>query len=169
MDSLALSNLDTQIGSVIEQIEVFRGRGEVSNSIMAKSVLRSLTRTKACLVQGLDPRAEALVTVSILTCSKVPGCEPILRRGDKKLPLSGHYVAQLFDDAGGKLFDYQLILLDPGLAAEVIDESHATILSKQEMFERDLKTLNRVRRETAWEMDALICFPQKPASAQEAA
>ena len=92
MDSQALYRLDIQITSVMKRIQVFGRQKEVTSALMAKSVLRSLCRTKAVVAQGLDLRAEAFISGSILTASKVPGCEPILRRGDKSLPVSGHYV-----------------------------------------------------------------------------
>ena len=169
MDRQALSALDIQISAVMKRIKYFGCLGEVTNSNMAKSVLRSLCRTKALVAQGLDLRAEAFISGSILTASKVPGCEPILRRGDKSLPVSGHYVARVFEDAGGKLFDYQLIHLDPELAADVIDETHAMLLSQEEVLQRDLKTLRRARRETTWAMDASIRFPGKAESSKDAA
>ena len=169
MDSQALSRLDIQISSVKKRIEVFGRRKEVMSSNMAKLVLDSLCRTKDVVAQGLDLRVEAFMSGSILTASKVPGCEPILRRGDKSIPVSGHYVEQMFNDAGGKFFDYQLIHLVPELAADVIDESHAMLLSQEELLQRDLKTLRRARRETTWPMDTSIPFPVAADSSQEAA
>ena len=169
MDFLALSNLDNQICSVMERIKVFQGDGKDSKALTAKTVLRSLVLTKSAVAQGFDLRAEAFISGSMITCSKVPGCEPILRRGDKSLPVSGHYVARVFIDAGAELFDYQIIHLDPELAADVIDESHARLLSQEEMFQRDLKTLRLARRETTWAMDAVVQFPADAASSRDAA
>ena len=179
MDSQALSRLDIQISSVMKRIKVLNRGCKDSDPSMpepryAQAVMRSLYRTKECITQELDPMAEARTSEAsisglLCTCTKVPGCDLIVRWGDKSLPVSGHYVAQLFDDAGAKLFDYQVILLDPILAATVIDEAHSMLQFQEELLKNDVEFLRRVSREAADAVDASYRFSLQEVSPQEAA
>ena len=153
MDSLALSNLTAQICSVLSRIEAVRHQGE--DPSMAQSVLRSLRLTLACVFQGCfnnprDPGAFA----SGFSCIKIPGCEPTLRQGDRSLLTNGRYIAQVFSDAGAELFDYQVILMDPELSADVIDEAHARLVFEESLIRQDMEILRQARREAAVAMDA---------------
>ena len=64
------------------------------------------------------------------------------------------YIAQVFSDAGAELFDYQVILMDPELSADVIDEAHARLVFEESLIRQDMELLRQARREAAVAMDA---------------
>ena len=165
MDRRALANLTAQICSVLRRIETVRHGGEDVDVSMTLLVLRSLRLSLAWVYQGcckdprdagfsVGPRGACPNGVSGFSCIKVPGSDPSLRRGGRLLVPSNPYISQVFGDAGAELFDYQVILLDPELAADVIDEAHARLLFEESLIRQDMDILRQARREAAVAMDA---------------
>lgn len=160
MDRHVVGNLADQIRSVRNRIESARRHGEDCDVCTALRVLHSLRLTLAW-VSGeakLSIRERASrspgTSVSGFSCIKVPDSEPTLRKDGRAVAKADPYLAQVFDAAGAKLFDYQVILLVPELAADVINEAHARLVYENDQIRRDMRILRRAGREAVRLMDS---------------
>ena len=98
------------------------------------AVLRSLRVTYVALASGLDPLKDA-THLFILKLSATG--DPVLLQADQPVPVDAPYLAYLFWTAGVELVPGEVLLLDPELAKEAIEEALGVVALEQAFTERE--------------------------------
>lgn len=99
-----------------------KAEGRVAASIDA--IVRSLRLTLACVLAARDPRE---VGRDAFAASATAGGELVVRHRGRVLPVSGSYLAFLFEEAGMELAPGETILLDAALSKDLAEEALARI------------------------------------------
>lgn len=137
MDMKALlSALARQMDTARNHAGIGERRGDDENN--AGAVLRTLRVTYLALSTGLDPWKDA-GHLFILTVN--PTGEHVLSQGGVPVPVNSVFLAYLLWTAGVELVPGQLLLLEPELAKEAIEEALGILALEQAFTERE-----RVRR-----------------------
>jgi hypothetical protein len=131
--------LKSLLATIARQIETTRNhagieerRGEGTGSIAA--VLRSLRVTYVALSTGFDPWKDA----NHLFLLRISGTgEHLLMQGGQPVPVNGPFLAYQFWTAGIELVPGQILLLEPELARDAIEEALGQLALEQAFTERD--------------------------------
>lgn len=153
----SLSTIARQIDTAKNHAGIEERRSDGAGSIA--SVLRSLRVTYVALSTGLDPWRDA----SHLFILKVAeSSEYQLSQAGLPVPVNAPFLSYLFWTAGVELVPGQLLLLDPELAKEAIEEALGAIALEQAFTERE-----RLKRRAALE-EAIALPPQGDVDALQA-
>lgn len=138
-----LPTIARQIDTAKNHAGIEERRGDGAGSIAA--ILRSLRVTYVALSAGLDPRKDA-AHLFILRVSDHG--EHGLSQGGLPVPVDAPYLAYLFWTAGVELVPGQILLLEPELAKDAIEEGLGAVALEQAFTERE-RTRRRAALETA--------------------
>lgn len=135
--------MKTLLATIARQIETAKNhsglearRGEDESRTGA--ILRSLRITYLALSTGLDPWRDA----SHLFLMRVsPAGDYVLMQGGTTIPVDSPYLAYQFWRSGIELAPGQILLLEPELAKDAIEEALGVVALEQAFAEREL--LNR--------------------------
>jgi hypothetical protein len=138
-----LSTIARQIDTAKNHAGIEERRGEGAGSIAA--ILRSLRVTYLALSTGLDPWRDAS-HLFILRVS--PLGEHTLNQGGQPVPIDAPYLAYLFWTAGVELLPGQVLLLEPELAKDAIEEALGAVALEQAFTDRE-RTVRRAALDSA--------------------
>jgi hypothetical protein len=142
-----------QLATLAKQIDLVRRRADPSEgrSDLDLPLIHSLRTTYLAISTGLDPRKDA-AHLFILVVSHTG--EHLLLQGGQPVPVNGPHLAALFGASGIDLVPGQMLLLEPDLAKEAIEEALGGLALEQALADRE-----RCRRREVLD-DALALPPQ---------
>ena len=142
-----------QLATLAKQIDVARRRVDVDGgrADLHRAVVHTLRTSYLALSTGLDPRKDA-AHLFIVTVSHTG--DTLLLQGGLPVPINGTHLASLFGASGVELVPGQMLLLEPELAKEAIEEALRSLAPEQSLADRE-----RCRRRDALD-DALALPPQ---------
>jgi hypothetical protein len=149
-----LSGIARQIETARNHAGIDERRGEGVGSIDA--IFRSLRVTYLALSTGLDPWKDA--NHLFILCVSESGGHQLLQ-GGMPVPVNAPFLAYQFWTAGVELMPGQILLLEPELAKDAIEEALGQLALEQAFNERD-----RLKRRAALE-EALALPPQEEVDA----
>ncbi|MBV8879977.1 MAG: hypothetical protein JO332_08445 [Planctomycetaceae bacterium] len=137
-----------------KQIDVARrlAAREDDPDTLSHALFQSLRVTYLAITTGLDPRKE-VQHLFILAVSHTG--EALLLQGGQPVPINSPYLASLFWTAGIELLPGQMLLLEPELAKDAIEEALGGLALEQALADRE-----RCRRRERLD-DALSLPPQE--------
>ncbi|HLY08671.1 MAG TPA: hypothetical protein VKW04_05100 [Planctomycetota bacterium] len=143
-----------QLATLAQQIDIVRRRadGDEAGGELALAFFHSLRTTYLAISTGLDPRKDATHLFLLLVS---PSGEHLLLQGGQPVPVNGAHLASLFAGAGIELMPGQMLLLEPELAKESIEEALGRLALEQALADRE-----RCRRRDALD-DSLTLPPQE--------
>ena len=142
------------LATLAQQIELARRRADLdeSGSGLGLALFHSLRTTYLAISTGLDPWKDA-GPLFLLTVTNTG--EHLLLQGGQPVPVNSPYLAGLFGSAGIDLLPGQLLLLEPELAKDAVEEALGSLALEQALADRE-----RCRRREALD-DALTLPPQE--------
>jgi hypothetical protein len=124
------------LATLAQQIDVARHQADLeeSRSELGPALLHSLRTTYLAISTGLDPRKDAghLFILTVL-----PTGEHLLLQGGQPVPVNSPYLAALFGSAGIDLLPEQLLLLEPELAKDAVEEALGGLALEQALADQD--------------------------------
>jgi len=127
------TDVSTLVGQVVlSTARLNEQRAEGRDLQVIQGIARSLRRTLACAVQSLDLR-----DVDREGFTAVAGAQgwPLVRHGSRVVGGLGSYLQHLLKEAGVELAPRQVILLEPVLVREIVEEA----LSRNALYEAVLR------------------------------
>ncbi|HZE96734.1 MAG TPA: hypothetical protein VE981_06895 [Planctomycetota bacterium] len=135
------------------QIEIARTRSgfEEGSSSLPVAILDSLRITYLALSSGLDLRKDA---AHLFLLDVAPSGELALLQGGQPIPVNGGFLSELFGSAGIELLPDQILMLEPELAKQAVEEALSGVALDQALADRD----RAQRREC---LDATLTLPSE--------
>jgi len=137
------TDVSTLVGQVVRATARLNGqRAKGQDLRVIHGIARGLRRTLACALQGLDLRdvgREGFTAVA-----NAQGW-PLVRHGSRVVGGLGSYLQHLLKEAGVELAPRQVILLEPVLVQEIVEEA----LSRNALYEAVLRQEKAMLRATS--------------------
>src|SRR5579872_4611186 len=124
-----LATLAKQIDAARRQADVDEGRAD-----LRLAVVHSLRTTYLAISTGIDPRRDAAHLFIVLVSQ---AGEHFLLQGGLPVPINGTHLASLFAASGVELIPGQMLLLEPQLAKEAIEEALRGLALQQALVDQE--------------------------------
>lgn len=123
------------LATIAQQIEIAKLHAELERPRGGLDpILRSLRVTYVALSSGLDPWRDAL---HLFVLSVGPTGEHELLQGGQPVPVNAPYLSYLFWTAGVELLPGQIVLLEPELAKDAIEDALGVLALGLALIERE--------------------------------
>ncbi len=140
-----------QLATLAQQIDVARRRADLDEgrTDLRLAIVHTLRTTYLAISTGLDPRKDAAHLFIVLVSH---AGEHLLLQGGLPVPINGTHLASIFAASGIELVPGQMLLLEPALAKEAIEEALGGLALQQALADQE-----RCRRRDA--LDNALALP----------